>query len=343
MRLLLCLAAFCVVANVIVCVWLLRRITPQVEASIFSSKTEPCAKSIDEDKACKTSVQNTSFVFIGIKTSDVGVHAERLPQIELSWQKDALANNMIELKFFSHSNVNKTGTRSSPLVISTPCHGMNLACKTAKVFYYFLHNTTAAWFCSFDDDNYVIVDNLIKLLKTYNPTNDLYVGKPVVRSGIFFQTVNATILHGTGGAGYCLSRPLVERGEHLFSNLQRFHLPDDVAVAYVSQVKLGVNLTASNLLHSHYERNIRLHVHKDDIGNQISFGRENKPRNLISPERSMPDVPLLFPHEEDPFSFRSLWCFLHPEKRDLPECTPSPTAERHTEALAFKTNIITAV
>lgn len=38
------------------------------------------------------------------------------------------------------------------------------------------------WFCHFDDDNYVNVPQLLKLLQSYNPQEDWYLGKPSIRS-----------------------------------------------------------------------------------------------------------------------------------------------------------------
>lgn len=34
------------------------------------------------------------------------------------------------------------------------------------------------WFCHFDDDNYVNVPALVKTLQTFNPSEDVYLGKP---------------------------------------------------------------------------------------------------------------------------------------------------------------------
>jgi len=36
------------------------------------------------------------------------------------------------------------------------------------------------WFCHFDDDNYVNVPRLLKLLDNYNPREDWYLGKPSI-------------------------------------------------------------------------------------------------------------------------------------------------------------------
>lgn len=34
------------------------------------------------------------------------------------------------------------------------------------------------WFCHVDDDNYVNVRALLRLLASYPPTQDIYIGKP---------------------------------------------------------------------------------------------------------------------------------------------------------------------
>jgi fringe glycosyltransferase len=38
------------------------------------------------------------------------------------------------------------------------------------------------WFCHFDDDNYVNIPRLVKLLEDYPPSHDWYIGKPSIRS-----------------------------------------------------------------------------------------------------------------------------------------------------------------
>jgi hypothetical protein len=45
-----------------------------------------------------------------------------------------------------------------------------------------LHGTFACfrWFCHFDDDNYVNVPRLLKVLDNYNPREDWYLGKPSI-------------------------------------------------------------------------------------------------------------------------------------------------------------------
>uniref|UniRef100_A0A182WC50 Fringe-like glycosyltransferase domain-containing protein n=1 Tax=Anopheles minimus TaxID=112268 RepID=A0A182WC50_9DIPT len=39
-----------------------------------------------------------------------------------------------------------------------------------------------SWWCHFDDDNYVNVPRLVRMLDDYNPTQDWYLGKPSISS-----------------------------------------------------------------------------------------------------------------------------------------------------------------
>lgn len=38
------------------------------------------------------------------------------------------------------------------------------------------------WFCHFDDDNYVNVPQLIRMLQKYDWTDDWYLGKPSIKA-----------------------------------------------------------------------------------------------------------------------------------------------------------------
>uniref|UniRef100_A0A182NJ54 Fringe-like glycosyltransferase domain-containing protein n=1 Tax=Anopheles dirus TaxID=7168 RepID=A0A182NJ54_9DIPT len=48
------------------------------------------------------------------------------------------------------------------------------------------------WWCHFDDDNYVNVPRLVRMLDDYNPTQDWYLGKPSISSPleIFLDNIN---------------------------------------------------------------------------------------------------------------------------------------------------------
>ncbi len=38
------------------------------------------------------------------------------------------------------------------------------------------------WFCHFDDDNYVNVPQLVRMLQKYDWTDDWYLGKPSIKA-----------------------------------------------------------------------------------------------------------------------------------------------------------------
>lgn len=46
------------------------------------------------------------------------------------------------------------------------------------IFFLFIYR----WFCHFDDDNYVNIPRLVRLLDDYSPTVDWYLGKPSISS-----------------------------------------------------------------------------------------------------------------------------------------------------------------
>ncbi|XP_038626256.1 glycoprotein-N-acetylgalactosamine 3-beta-galactosyltransferase 1 [Tachyglossus aculeatus] len=77
--------------------------------------------------------------------------------------------------------------------------------KTIRAFQYVhdRHLTQADWFLKADDDTYVVLDNLRRLLARHDPERPLYFGrrfKPYVKQGYM-----------SGGAGYVLSREALRR------------------------------------------------------------------------------------------------------------------------------------
>ena len=126
----------------------------------------------------------------------------------------------------------------------------------------------------------------------------------------------------TGGAGFCLSRPLVERMAPLVENGEfvatgeTIRLPDDVTVGYIVEHKLGVPLTVVRSFHSHLEP-LRL-IAESTMSDQISFGyaapsssQQSNHIALLSNSQQLSEL-------EDPTRFISLHCYLFPAS--LPIC-----------------------
>lgn len=56
---------------------------------------------------------------------------------------------------------------------------------------YFFLLSPVRWFCHFDDDNYVNVPTLVKTLQSFNPHEDVYLGKPSLLKAmeVIFRTL----------------------------------------------------------------------------------------------------------------------------------------------------------
>ncbi|PIO39862.1 hypothetical protein AB205_0169130 [Aquarana catesbeiana] len=170
-------------------------------------------------------------------------------------------------------------------VISTNCSAAHsrqaLSCKMAVEYDQFIESNMK-WFCHVDDDNYVNVKTLIKLLSRYSHTNDIYIGKPSLDRPIqATERISESKMRpvnfwfATGGAGFCISRGLALKmspwasGGHFMNTAEKIRLPDDCTIGYIIESVLGVKLIRSNLFHSHLEN---LHqVPQIEIPNQVSL------------------------------------------------------------------------
>eukprot|EP00566_Odontella_aurita_P011461 CAMPEP_0113594258 /NCGR_PEP_ID=MMETSP0015_2-20120614/38956_1 /TAXON_ID=2838 /ORGANISM="Odontella" /LENGTH=388 /DNA_ID=CAMNT_0000501193 /DNA_START=448 /DNA_END=1614 /DNA_ORIENTATION=- /assembly_acc=CAM_ASM_000160 len=289
------------------------------------------------------------------------IRGTRFREIQRTWLEDVLAEDgQVLIKFFSRASQEEGGISNVPesepalmqagddraksnitlqsLFVPTLCEQHQLTCMTSSMFAYYLqhhaNDTTpmASYFCNFDDDQYVNVPNLIKVLDSYSNDQrwygkNLYIGNPPAQNKVKWKGLysgGVRIKFHTGGAGYCLSRDLVEQGAQYFLSLSNF--PDDVAVGYVVQHKLGIEYPIVDIrFHSHlsakYDPVKELPL--EELSKQVSFGYNTK----LPDERALetfPNIPLLFPYEEDPLHFRSLRCFLqnYSSKLDPPGCAP---------------------
>lgn len=97
------------------------------------------------------------------------------------------------------------------------------------------------------------------------------------KSHVFsFQQVNhkkIAFWFATGGAGFCLSRPVLERMSELLEKEsfettgENIRLPDDVTLGYIVEHKLGVPLTTVKQFHSHLEA-LKL-IPNDELSDQV--------------------------------------------------------------------------
>ena len=156
----------------------------------------------------------------------------------------------------------------------------------------------------------------------FDHSSEWYLGKPSIPNPLEVVTKTekkkVSFWFATGGAGFCLSRPLVERMMPLVENGElvatgeNIRLPDDVTVGYIVEHLMGVPLTVVRSFHSHLEP-LRL-IPESAMAEQISFGYASPPSTSQQSNhinvRGLSEL-------EDPTRFISLHCHLFPGSLSL--------------------------
>ncbi|KTF74571.1 hypothetical protein cypCar_00023454, partial [Cyprinus carpio] len=250
-------------------------------------------------------------IFIAVKTTKK-FHRSRLDLLLDTW----ISRNMQQTYIFTDGEDEELKKKIGSNAINTNCSAAHsrqaLSCKMAVEYDKFIESGKK-WFCHVDDDNYVNVKTLVKLLSNYPHTQDMYIGKPSLdrpieateRLGDKMRPVN--FWFATGGAGFCISRGLALKmspwasGGHFMNTAEKIRLPDDCTIGYIIESVLGVPLTRSSLFHSHLE-NLQ-QVSKSEVHKQItlSYGMFENKRNIINMKGA-------FSVEEDPSSYGCLFC-----------------------------------
>ncbi|XP_049495088.1 beta-1,3-N-acetylglucosaminyltransferase lunatic fringe [Panthera uncia] len=259
-------------------------------------------------------------VFIAVKTTRK-FHRSRLDLLLETW-----ISRHKQMTFIFTDGEDEALARRTGNVVNTNCSAAHsrqaLSCKMAVEFDHFMESGRK-WFCHVDDDNYVNVRALLRLLASYPHTQDIYIGKPSLDRPIqATERVSENTMRpvhfwfATGGAGFCISRglalkmsPWASRG-HFMNTAERIRLPDDCTIGYIVEALLGVPLIRSGLFHSHLE-NLQ-QVPASELHEQVtlSYGMFENKRNAIH-------VKGPFSVEADPSRFRSIHCHLYP---DTPWC-----------------------
>ncbi|XP_011496877.1 PREDICTED: fringe glycosyltransferase isoform X1 [Ceratosolen solmsi marchali] len=263
-------------------------------------------------------------VFISVKTTR-HYHHSRLPAIINTWFQFAKDQTW----FFTDRDDPYFHNQTNGHMINTKCSSSHsrraLCCKMSVEFDRFLESSRK-WFCHFDDDNYVNVPRLLKLLDNYNPREDWYLGRPsiptpleIVRQGSESskRSQKVRFWFATGGAGFCISRALalkmtpVAGGGKFITVGDRIRLPDDVTMGYIIEHMLKKQLTVIDQFHSHLE--ILKFLNKDTFHDQVSFSYSKGPRddwNIVKIDG--------FSIRDDPKRFKSLHCHLFPQASNCP-------------------------
>uniref|UniRef100_H2Z801 Fringe-like glycosyltransferase domain-containing protein n=1 Tax=Ciona savignyi TaxID=51511 RepID=H2Z801_CIOSA len=187
-----------------------------------------------------------------------------------------------------------------------------LGCKMGTEFDTFL-SSGKKWWCRFDDDNYVNPTRLVEVVKSFNWTSDVYLGRlSVDHFHAGYRGKNYEYQFAHGGAGCCISRPLALKmkpwcgREALVKTQLEARLPDDCALGFIITSLLKIKITLSDFFHSDYE-NLTA-IHPNTFYKQVSLGWSNK--NKIDLKKNSKSK--VFNEEQDPSRFYSLHCMLYP-------------------------------
>ncbi|XP_019717834.1 beta-1,3-N-acetylglucosaminyltransferase lunatic fringe-like [Hippocampus comes] len=251
-------------------------------------------------------------VFVSVKTTSK-YHRGRLELLLDTW----IANDLQHTYVFTDGEDSALRKRIGAHLINTNCSAAHsrqaLSCKMAAEYDAFL-DADRKWFCHVDDDNYLNMGALLRLLSQYSHTQDVYIGRPSLEHPLeATETLSDAKMRkvvfwfATGGAGFCLSRGLAikmgpwARDGAFLSTAERIRLPDDRAVGYIVGAMLGVGLTRSPLFHSHLESLALLtRVHE-----QVTLSYSKDERNTIN-------IKGPFSVQQDPTRFKCVHCVLHP-------------------------------
>jgi len=217
-------------------------------------------------------------IFISVKTTGK-YHKSRLTPILDTWFSLAPSSTWI----FSDTSDPELSRRTGGHLINTGCPSdhsrSSLCCKMETEMTTFLKESSRSWFCHLDDDN-----------RSKLPEE---------------KTVR--FLFGTGGAGFCLSRPLLvsmlSKVAGIATTGDNIRLPDDVTVGYIAEVIMGVPLTQVDTLHSHLESLRR--VDKDMLEDQVTLSYstyEDGEKNAVGLEG--------IDFDKDPTTFYTIHCKL---------------------------------
>uniref|UniRef100_A0AAQ6ITA6 O-fucosylpeptide 3-beta-N-acetylglucosaminyltransferase n=1 Tax=Anabas testudineus TaxID=64144 RepID=A0AAQ6ITA6_ANATE len=252
-------------------------------------------------------------LFIAVKTTG-RYHRQRLQLLLDTW----ISRNMQQTYVFTDGEDKELRKRMGANLINTNCSAAHnrqaLSCKMALEYDTFI-KTDKKWFCHVDDDNYLNVGSLLKLLSQYTHTQDVYIGRPSLERPIeaterLGSTETVRFWFATGGAGFCLSRGLALKMKPWASDgtfmatAEHIRLPDDCTVGYIVEALLGASLIRSALFHSHLE-NLGL---VSDIHNQVTLSYSTAENN-----RNTVNVKGPLSVNEDPTRFRSVHCLLYPD------------------------------
>uniref|UniRef100_A0A667XBI3 O-fucosylpeptide 3-beta-N-acetylglucosaminyltransferase n=1 Tax=Myripristis murdjan TaxID=586833 RepID=A0A667XBI3_9TELE len=265
-------------------------------------------------------------IFIAVKTTRK-YHKSRLELLFQTWVSRAKEQTYI----FTDGEDKELRKRAGANIINTNCSAAHtrqaLCCKMSVEYDKFIESQKK-WFCHMDDDNYVILPSLLRLLSSYHHSQDVYLGRPSLDHPIEAAervksdgSVSVKFWFATGGAGFCISRGLALKMSpwaslgNFISTAEKIRLPDDCTIGYIIEALLEVTLTHTHFFHSHLENLQKLPT--DTVLDQVtlSYGGFENRRNVVSIKGG-------FSLAEDPSRFKTVHCLLYPDTDWCPKMNP---------------------
>ncbi|XP_006635449.2 beta-1,3-N-acetylglucosaminyltransferase radical fringe isoform X1 [Lepisosteus oculatus] len=264
-------------------------------------------------------------IFIAVKTTRK-YHKSRLNLLFQTWISRAKDQTYV----FTDGEDKELRKKAGSHMINTNCSAAHtrqaLCCKMSVEYDKFIESQRK-WFCHVDDDNYVILPSLMRLLSSYSHTQDVYLGRPSLDHPIEAPErvksdglTSVKFWFATGGAGFCISRGLALKMSpwaslgNFISTAEKIRLPDDCTIGYIIEALLEVRMTHTRLFHSHLENLQRLPT--DTVLGQVtlSYGGYENRRNVVS-------IGGGFSLAEDPSRFKTVHCLLYPDTEWCPSKT----------------------
>ncbi|XP_043958591.1 beta-1,3-N-acetylglucosaminyltransferase radical fringe [Gambusia affinis] len=268
-------------------------------------------------------------IFIAVKTTRK-YHRSRLELLIQTWVSQAKEHTYI----FTDGDDRELQLKTGANIINTNCsaaHNRQALCCKMSVEYDKFIESQKKWFCHVDDDNYVILPSLLRLLSSYHHSQDIYLGRPSLDHPIEAAervksdgTVSVKFWFATGGAGFCISRGLALKMSpwaslgNFITTAEKIRLPDDCTIGYIIEALLEVTLTHTHLFHSHLENLQKLPVPTVLQQVTLSYGGFENRRNVVS-------VVGGFSLTEDPTRFKTVHCLLYPDTEWCPKLKPGHT------------------
>ncbi|XP_071963901.1 beta-1,3-N-acetylglucosaminyltransferase manic fringe-like [Antedon mediterranea] len=265
---------------------------------------------------------NLDDIYLAVKTTQK-FHRSRLQVLLDTWVSVAPQ----QVYFFTDADDEEFQKKTNGHMINTKCPSRHarsaLCCKMSSMFDNFL-KSNKSWFCHVDDDNYLNLRELRKLLDLYQPYHqDLYFGRSSTTLPIEAYSTQTPVQKyqfwfGTGGAGVCISRKLANKmephigGRRMVYTCDSIRMPDDVTVGYINEILLNVPMVHVKEMNSHLQD--LWGIRPNDIKNQITLSyRADSTTNTIALNNPA------FSASEDPTRFKSIHCIVYPNSTFCPK------------------------